>query len=107
MSEIGGERWLVCDWLAIEMPRVHGDLCRARAQKGEHQARTYILVLNVLKELQLSVCSLRQDRGRKWLHDLLDRDGSPHELILCRTGNADMRYVVSIKGEGKFRLNDI
>jgi len=45
---------------------------------------TNILVPEVLQELELTVCSLRQDRSAKWLHDLLHGDGLAGELILGR-----------------------
>lgn len=43
---------------------------------------TYVLVLEVLQQLQFSVGALRQDRGAERLHDLLDGDGLASELIL-------------------------
>lgn len=45
---------------------------------------TNILVSEVLEELELAVCSLRQDRSAERLHDLLDGDGLTSELILGR-----------------------
>lgn len=33
----------------------------------------YILMAKMLQQLELSVGSLREDGGAKWLHDLLDR----------------------------------
>jgi len=45
---------------------------------------TNILVPEVLEELELTVCSLRQDRSAEWLHDLLHGDGLAGELILGR-----------------------
>lgn len=38
----------------------------------------------VLKEFQLSVRALRQDRSAEWFHDLLDSHSLAGELVLCR-----------------------
>jgi len=50
-----------------------------------YASQTYVLVFEVFEQLQLSVCSLRQDRRAEWLHDLLHRHSLPSELVLCRT----------------------
>jgi hypothetical protein len=44
----------------------------------------YVLVPQVLKQLQLAVCALREDRSAERLHDLLDRHGLAGELVLRR-----------------------
>ena len=44
----------------------------------------YVLVPQVLKQLQLAVGTLREDRSAERLHDLLDRYGLAGELILRR-----------------------
>jgi hypothetical protein len=46
-----------------------------------HIGQTNILVLEMLEQLQLSVCTLRQHRRAKGLHDLLDRNILTGELI--------------------------
>jgi hypothetical protein len=38
-------------------------------------AKPYVLVAQMLEELQLTVCTLGQDRSAEGLHDLLDCDG--------------------------------
>lgn len=48
-------------------------------------ARSYVLMAQVLEELQLAVCALGQNRCAEGLHDLLDCDGRRGELILCGT----------------------
>jgi hypothetical protein len=45
---------------------------------------TDILVLQVLEELQLTICSFRQHWGREWFHDLLDRDALAGKLVFGR-----------------------
>jgi hypothetical protein len=42
----------------------------------------YILVSEMLEQLQFAVCALRQDRSAEGLHDLLDGHGLAGELIL-------------------------
>lgn len=49
--------------------------------------RTYILMLQMLQQLQFSVCSLGEYRCAEGLHDLLDRNILSRELILGRTGS--------------------
>jgi len=44
---------------------------------------TYILMSEVLQQLQLPVCPLRQNWSAEGLHDLFDRDRLAGELILC------------------------
>jgi hypothetical protein len=41
-------------------------------------------VPEMLEELQLAVCALRQDRSAEWLHNLLDSHGLAGELVLRR-----------------------
>ena len=48
-------------------------------------ARSYVLMAQMLEELQLAVCALGQNRCAERLHDLLDCDGRRGELILCGT----------------------
>ena len=48
---------------------------------------SYVLVSQVLKQLQLAVSALREDWSAEWLHDLLDRDGLAGELILRRAAS--------------------
>jgi hypothetical protein len=50
-------------------------------RKGE---KAYVLVAQVLEQLQLTVCALGQDGRAEGLHNLLDRDGRGSELILGR-----------------------
>jgi hypothetical protein len=45
---------------------------------------SYVLVSEMLEELQFSVCALGEDGSAKGLHDLLDGNGLAGELILCR-----------------------
>ena len=49
-----------------------------------HAAITYILMAQMLEELQLSVRALGQDGGAERLHNLLDGHGLVRELILGR-----------------------
>jgi len=46
--------------------------------------KSYVLVAQVLEQLQLTVCALGQDGCAEGLHDLLDCDGRGSELILGR-----------------------
>ena len=55
-------------------------------------ASSYVLMAQVLQELQLAVCALGQNGCAERLHDLLDCDGRRGELILCGTV-----YSVSLK----------
>jgi hypothetical protein len=48
-------------------------------------ASSYVLMAQVLQELQLAVCALGQNGCAERLHDLLDCDGRRGELILCGT----------------------
>jgi hypothetical protein len=45
-------------------------------------ARSYVLVLEMFQELQLSVCSLGKDRRAERFHDLFNRYRLAGELIL-------------------------
>jgi hypothetical protein len=42
---------------------------------------THVLMTEMLEELQLSIGSFGQDRGREWLHDFLDGNGLLGQLI--------------------------
>ena len=46
---------------------------------------SYVLVPQVLEQLQLAVGALRENGGAERLHDLLDGHGLARELILGRT----------------------
>lgn len=46
---------------------------------------THILMLEVLQELEFSVCPLCEHRCAEGLHDLLDGYSLPRELVLGRT----------------------
>ena len=46
---------------------------------------SYVLVPQVLEQLQLAVGALRKNGGAEGLHDLLDGHGLARELILGRT----------------------
>ena len=43
---------------------------------------THIFMLDVLQELELTVCPLGEDGGAEGFHDLLDRDILACELVL-------------------------
>jgi hypothetical protein len=45
---------------------------------------TYVLVLEMLEELQLAVCPLGEDRCAEWLHNLLHGNGLAGKLIFGR-----------------------
>ena len=62
--------------------------CSAEVRIVLSLALSYIFVLEMLQQLQLSVCSLGQDRRAEGLHDLLDCHRLSGELILRR---ADQR----------------
>lgn len=47
---------------------------------------TYILVLDVLEQLELAVGSFAEDWRAERFHDLLDSDRGTCELVLGRTG---------------------
>lgn len=73
-------------WFYVSKRAPSGDkpgnasLPRLAASKGA----TYVLVTQVLEELQFSVGPLTEYRGRERLHDLFDRDGSSGKLVLGR-----------------------
>lgn len=46
--------------------------------------RAYVFVLEMLEQLQFTVCSLRQHGRAEGLHNLLDSDILVGELIPCR-----------------------
>jgi hypothetical protein len=50
--------------------------------------RAYVLVSQVLQQLELAVSALGQDWSAEGLHDLLDGDGLAGELVLCRAAVA-------------------
>lgn len=58
-----------------------GDKHVLKGRDEDVTERDDVLVPQVLKQLQLSVCSLGQDRGAERLHDLLDGDILSSELI--------------------------
>ncbi len=53
-------------------------------------------MLQMLQKLQLSVCSLGQDRCAERLHDFLDRHGLPSELILCRAAPSLLETIAPV-----------
>lgn len=55
--------------------------------------KAYILVSEMLEQLQLSVGTLGEDRGAEGLHDLLDRDGLAGQLVPRRAGGETFRSV--------------
>ena len=57
-----------------------------RAVNEVHERNTYVFMLNMLEELELTVCTLAKDGSTEGLHDLLDRDRRARQLIL---GGAD------------------
>lgn len=55
-------------------------------ERGLHgRTKTYILVSQVLEQLQLTVCALGEDRRAEGLHDLLDGHRLAGQLVLCGT----------------------
>jgi hypothetical protein len=40
----------------------------------------------MLEQFQLTISALGENRGAERLHDLLDRNGGPGELVFGRTG---------------------
>ena len=58
--------------------------CSADRRISALSAAAYVLMLEVLQQLQLSVCSLRQDRRAEGFHDLLHRNRLSGELVLRR-----------------------
>jgi len=59
-------------------------LYRAPQYPGIAGVPTYVLMLQMLEQFQLTVCSLGQDGCAERLHDLLHRHSLPCELILRR-----------------------
>lgn len=57
-------------------------MCEQAILRGASE--TYILMLYVLEELELTICSLAQNWGTEGLHNLLDGNRRPSELILRR-----------------------
>jgi hypothetical protein len=55
---------------------------------------TNILVLEMLQQLQFSVCPLCQDRSAERLHDLLDGNILVGELIPCGTVSRESTLLV-------------
>jgi len=51
----------------------------------------YVLVLQVLQKLELSVGTLRQDRGAERLHDLFDCHGLASQLVFGGTTREGQR----------------
>jgi len=62
----------VMTWSKVRPPKTD-QLCE--------QSVTHVLVLQVLEQLELSVCALRQNRCAERLHDLLDGNILVGELI--------------------------
>ena len=50
--------------------------------KTTKRPTAYVFVLDVLQQLQLSICPFTQDRCTERLHYLLDRNRGPRKLIL-------------------------
>ena len=48
---------------------------------------THILMLEVLEQLQFSICSLRKYGSAERLHDFLHGHGLSSELVFCRTAS--------------------
>lgn len=72
--------------------------CNALAQHKRGETRqTHILMLEMLKQLQLAVCSLGQDRSAERLHDLLNRDILAGKLIFG--GTAHRQFYTSRRHE--------
>ena len=55
-------------------------------QRGGARRGAYVLVLDVLEELKLPICTFAEDGGAEGFHDLLDRNGRASELIFRRAG---------------------
>jgi hypothetical protein len=47
---------------------------------------SHVLVLDMLEQFELAIGALGENRGAERLHDLLDRDRGPRELVFRRTG---------------------
>ena len=58
--------------------------CSADRRISSSSATAYVLMLEMLQQLQLAVCSLRQDRRAEGFHDLLHRNRLSGELVLRR-----------------------
>lgn len=66
-----------------------GDKIQIFKWRDEHIAKAdNILVLYVLEELELTVCSLAQNWGTKGLHNLFDGNRRSSKLILGRADKA-------------------
>jgi hypothetical protein len=62
--------------------------CSADFRNIAPSALAYVLVLEMLQQLQLSICSLGQDWRAERLHDFLNRHRLPSELILRRAARS-------------------
>lgn len=56
--------------------------------RSRRRDQTHILMSQVFEQLELSVCSLGQNRRAEWLHDLLDSHSLAGKLIFGRAGRA-------------------
>lgn len=68
------------DDLWVDVQRAARDV-----SKGICDKKTYVLMAQMLEQLELAVCALGEDGRAEGLHDLLDRNGRSGELILGRT----------------------
>ena len=68
--------------------------CSADVRNLLSSAPAYVLMLEMLQKLQLSVCSLGQDRRAERLHDFLYRHCLPSELILRRAAPSPLEPIV-------------
>ena len=80
-------------WVRERESGVRGNIHVLEGGDEDVAERNDVLVSQVLQQLQLSVCSLSQDRSAERLHDLLDCDILVGELVL---GGTAERCEVSI-----------
>lgn len=66
----------------------------------------YILVPEMLQQLELSVRSLRKDGGGERFHDLLDRHGLPGKLVLRRAAHCMSAGLPGCRLPSCYRLPD-
>ena len=74
--------------------------CGCSAEAPRMECPTYVLVSEMLQELQFPICPLRQDRRAEGFHDLFDRHGLAGELILCGAVGGSARAFPSEVGTG-------
>lgn len=68
-----------------------------RARRGPRLAgKAYVLMSEVLEQLQLSVSTLGEDRGAERLHDLLDRDRLAGQLVPRRASGKTFRSAMKL-----------